>query len=56
MNNFNLRGGIDMWFTKLIKQFFFWIDKIVYNFIPEIYDLLLEIASTSILSQKRCTV
>ena len=40
-----------MWFTKLIKQFFFWIDKIVYNFIPEIYDLLLEIARTSILTQ-----
>ena len=40
-----------MWFTKLIKQFFFWIDKIVYNFIPEIYDLMLEIARTSILTQ-----
>ena len=40
-----------MWFTKLIKQFFFWIDKIVYNFIPAIYDLLLDIARTSILTQ-----
>lgn len=40
-----------MWFTKLMKQFFFWIDKIVYNFIPAIYDLLLDIARTSILTQ-----
>ncbi len=41
----------NMWFTKLIKQFFFWIDKMVYNFIPTIYDLLVDIASTSILTQ-----
>ena len=40
-----------MWFTKLMIQFFFWIDKIVYNFIPLIYDLLLDIARTSILTQ-----
>ena len=40
-----------MWFTKLMRQFFFWIDKIVYNFIPRIYDFLLEIARTSILTQ-----
>jgi len=41
----------NMWFTKLIKQFFFWIDKIVYNFISEIYDLLITIARTSVLTQ-----
>ena len=41
----------NMWFTKLIKQFFFWIDKIVYNFISSIYDLLLTIARTSVLTQ-----
>ena len=41
----------NMWFTKLIKQFFFWIDKIVFNFISEIYDLLITIARTSVLSQ-----
>ena len=41
----------NMWFTKLIKQFFFWIDKIVFNFISSIYDLLLTIARTSVLTQ-----
>jgi len=41
----------NMWFTKLIKQFFFWIDKIVYNFISSIYDLLITIARTSVLTQ-----
>ena len=41
----------NMWFTKLIKQFFFWIDKIVYNFISSIYGLLLTIARTSVLTQ-----
>lgn len=40
-----------MWFTKLIKQFFFWIDKIVFNFISTIYDLMITIARTSPLSQ-----
>lgn len=41
----------NMWFTKLIKQFFFWIDKIVFNFISIIYDLMISIARTSVLSQ-----
>ena len=41
----------NMWFTKLIKQFFFWIDKIVFNFISSIYDLLITIARTSVLTQ-----
>ena len=41
----------NMWFTKLIMQFFFWLDKIVYNFISSIYDLLITIARTSILTQ-----
>lgn len=42
---------MNMWFTKLIKQFFFWIDKIVYNFISSIYDLMITIARTSVLTQ-----
>ena len=41
----------NLWFTKLIKQFFFWIDKIVYNFISLIYDLMITIARTSVLTQ-----
>ena len=41
----------NMWFTKLIKQFFFWVDKIVYNFISYIYDLLITIARTSVFTQ-----
>ena len=36
------------WYTKLIRQFFFLLDKIVYDFIPTIYDLLIKIARTSI--------
>lgn len=39
------------WFTKLIRIFFYSIDKIVYNFITAIYDLLISIARTSILTQ-----
>lgn len=42
---------MNMWFTKLIKQFFFWVDKIVFNLISKIYDLLLTIARTSVLTQ-----
>ena len=40
-----------MWFQKLIRQFFFSIDKIIFEFIPTVYDLLVSIARTSILSQ-----
>ena len=40
-----------MWFSKLIRQFFYSIDKIVYNFIPAIYDLLISITRTSVLTQ-----
>ncbi|MBQ9072524.1 MAG: hypothetical protein IJY25_05155 [Bacilli bacterium] len=43
--------SINMWFQKLMKQFFFGIDQIVYNFISQVYDLLISIARTSILSQ-----
>lgn len=40
-----------MWFFRLIRQFFFFIDKIVFNLIPLVYDFLLDIARTSILTQ-----
>ena len=40
-----------MWFDKLIRQFFFALDSVIYRFIPIIYDLLIKIAKTSILSQ-----
>lgn len=41
----------NMWFQTLMRQFFFNVDKIVYSFISKIYDLLITIARTSILSQ-----
>ena len=40
-----------MQFQKLMRQFFFNIDKIVFNFISAIYDVLITIARTSVLSQ-----
>lgn len=43
--------SINMWFQKLMKQFFFGIDQVVYNAISSIYDLLISIARTSILTQ-----
>ncbi len=42
---------MNMWFQKLIRQFFFSIDKIIFGFIPAIYDLLISIARTSPISQ-----
>ena len=41
----------NMWFQKLMKQFFFGIDQVVYNMISTIYDLLISIARTSVLTQ-----
>ena len=41
----------NMWFTKLIRQFFFWLDQIVFNFISIVYDLLITIARTSVFTQ-----
>ena len=41
----------NMWFQTLMRQFFFNIDKIVFNFISTIYDFLITIARTSVLSQ-----
>ena len=42
-----------MWFLKLIVSFFFSIDKIIYGFISTIYDLLITISRTTILSQSQ---
>ena len=39
------------WFASLIRSFFFGIDKIVYSFMPILYDFLISIARTSILTQ-----
>ena len=41
----------NIWFTKLMKQFFFWVDKIVFNFISIIYDVMISIARTSVFTQ-----
>lgn len=41
----------NMWFEKLIREFCFAIDKVVYGFIPTIYNLLIDIARTSVFSQ-----
>lgn len=44
--------SINMWFQKLIRQFFMSLDQVVFNFISTLYDLLISIARTSVLSQK----
>lgn len=41
----------NMWFQKLMIQFFFNIDKMLYGFISQVYDLLMSISRTSVLSQ-----
>ena len=41
----------NMWFQTLMRQFFFNIDRIVFNFISTMYDFLITIARTSVLSQ-----
>ena len=51
-----MQGGVKMyilamWFTTLIREFFFSIDKVIYNFISTLYDLLITIARTSVLTQ-----
>lgn len=40
-----------MWFAKIIRQFFFMIDSIIYNGITDVYRLLIDISRTSVLSQ-----
>ena len=43
--------SLNMWFQKLIRQFFFALDNIIYGFMGDVYNLLIVIARTSILSQ-----
>ena len=43
--------SVNIWFQKLMKQFFFGIDQVVYGAISSIYDLLISIARTSIFTQ-----
>ena len=40
-----------MWFLQIVRSFFFMLDSAIFNFIPTIYDLLMLISRTSILSQ-----
>ena len=41
----------NMMITEYIRIFFYWIDSIIFNIIPSVYDMLIQIARTSILSQ-----
>ena len=50
--------SLNMWFQKLMRQFFFNIDSVVFNFISGIYDLLISIAGNILFSDSflsRCT-
>lgn len=40
-----------MWFQKILVRFFMSIDKTLYNFIATLYDLLIAISRTSVLTQ-----
>ena len=40
-----------MWFLQIIRSFFFTLDNTLFNFIPFMYDVLIKISRTSILSQ-----
>lgn len=40
-----------MWFLKLIRTFFFTIDNIIYSLIISVYNLIITVSQTSILSQ-----
>ncbi|MDO4963242.1 MAG: hypothetical protein Q4E75_04005 [bacterium] len=43
--------SLNTWFHTLIRQFFYTIDKLVFGFISTIYDLLMNISRSSILTQ-----
>ncbi len=43
--------SINIWFQKLMKQFFFGIDQVIYNAISSLYNLLISIARTSVFTQ-----
>ena len=40
-----------IWFLKIIRTFFFQIDYIIYNFIIIVYDLIMQVSRTTLLSQ-----
>lgn len=40
-----------MWFLQIVRSFFYMLDSTLFNFIPTVYDLLISISRTSILSQ-----
>lgn len=40
-----------MWFLQIVRSFFFTLDSTLFNFIPQVYDLLIAISRTSILTQ-----
>lgn len=40
-----------MWFWKIMRRFFLSLDSVLFNFIDVLYDLLMSIARTSILTQ-----
>ena len=39
------------WFIELIRSFFFTLDSTLFNFIPFVYDILIKISRSSVLSQ-----
>lgn len=40
-----------MWFLQIVRSFFYTLDSTLFNFIPTVYDLLITISRTTILSQ-----
>ena len=39
------------WFSDIFREMFYLLDKVIYGLVPEIYDLLISIARTSVLTQ-----
>ena len=40
-----------MWFLQIVRSFFYTLDSTLFNFIPTVYDLLITISRTTILTQ-----
>ena len=40
-----------MWFLQIVRSFFYMLDSTLFNFIPTVYDLLITISRTTILTQ-----
>lgn len=45
-----------MWFLQIVRSFFFTLDSTLFNLIPKVYDLLITISRTSILTQGQIKV